>query len=293
MSDYLVHGTAGDGQILAFACDTAELVETARLRHGTHPVATAALGRALSAAAMMAAQLKNDEETITLRFEGNGPLERTVALCDGAGRLRGYVENPAVDLPLNEKGKLDVAGAVGVGVLTITKDLGLKEPYTGSSHLVTSEIAEDLAYYFTVSEQIPSAVSLGVMVNKDESVWSAGGFILQLLPGASEETADLLQERVVAFPPVSQFLAMGKKPEEILENLLGDLDFVPMGRKELAFRCNCSREKVARALLSIGADELDKLIAEDEPVEMGCHYCGEKYVFTVDEIREMKEQALK
>lgn len=291
MSDYLVHGTAYGGQILAFACETTELVEDARLRHGLSPVATAALGRALSAAAMMGSQLKSEEETITLHIEGNGPLGKTVAVADGAGRLRGYCNNPDVRIPLKENGHLDVAGGVGVGVLTITKDLGLKEPYTGSSHLVSSEIAEDLAYYFTVSEQIPSAVSLGVMVNRDESVWAAGGFILQLLPGADDDTADKLQQRVEAFPPVSKYLAMGKTPEDMLHDLLGDMGFVPMERRDLAFRCNCSRDKVSAALLSVGLADLQELCDAGEPVEMGCHYCGEKYVFTVDEIRELMEHA--
>lgn len=291
MGDYLVHGTACNGQILAYAATTADLVETARMRHGLSPVATAALGRTLTAAAMMAVQLKNPEETLAINVEGNGPLGKTVAVCDGEGRLRGYCQNPDVRIPLKENGHLDVAGAVGIGVLTITKDLGLREPYTGSSHLVTSEIAEDLAYYFTVSEQIPSAVSLGVMVNRDETVWCSGGFILQLLPGADEETAERLQERVSAFPPVSRYLAMGHSPEEILKELLGDMDFVPMEKRDLAFRCNCNREKVSGALLSIGQKDLQELIDEGEPVEMGCHYCGEKYVFTVDEIRELMENA--
>ena len=292
MGDYVIRGTAADGQILAFAADTTEMVEEARRRHGLTPTATAALGRTLTAAAMMACQLKNSEESVTIQLEGSGPIGRVVAVADGEGRVRGYVDNPEVDLPLNKQGKLDVGGAIGIGVMNITKDLGLKEPYTGSTHLVSSEVAEDLAYYFTVSEQIPSAVSLGVMVNKDGTVWTAGGFILQMMPGATEAAADLLQERVMAFPRVTEYLAEGHSPEELLKELLGDMDLVIMEKKDTDFRCNCSREKVSAALLSIGAEELQQLEEAGEPVEMGCHFCNEKYVFSPEEVKALREQAL-
>lgn len=293
MGDYVIRGTAAGGQILAFAADTTALTEEARRRHGTTPTATAALGRTLTAAVMMGCQLKNEAETLTIQIEGAGPIGKVTAIADGIGRVRGYVNNPSVELPLNEKGKLDVAGAVGIGVMSITKDLGLKEPYTGSTHLVTSEIAEDLAYYFTVSEQIPSAVSLGVMVNKDGSVWTAGGFILQMMPGASDETAEKLQERVLAFPRVTEYLAEGHTPEELLKELLGDMDLVIMEKKDTEFRCNCSRERVSAALISIGAEELQELIDSNEPIEMGCHFCNEKYVFTPDEMKSLRDGALK
>ena len=291
MKDYIIRGTAADGQILAFAANTSNMAEEARRRHELTPTAAAAVGRTLTAAAMMGCQLKGRDETLSIQIEGNGPIGRIVAVTDGEGRVRGYADNPRVDLPLNQKGKLDVAGAVGIGVMTIVKDLGLKEPYSGSTHLVTSEIAEDLAYYFTVSEQVPSAVSLGVMVNKDGSVWTAGGFILQMMPGASEKTADILQERVLAFPKVTEYLAEGHTPEELLNELLGDMDLVIMEKRDTAFRCNCSRERVSGALLSLGAAELQELAQTEEPVEMGCHFCNEKYVFSPVEIRELLKQA--
>lgn len=291
MKDYVIHGTAADGLIIAFAAVTTELSEEAHRRHNTEPTASAALGRLLSASAMMACQLKDENETLTLHVEGNGPLGKVIAVADGAGRVRGFVDHPETSLPLNEKGKLDVAGAVGIGVMQITKDLGLREPYTGSTHLVTSEIAEDLAYYFTASEQIPSAVALGVMVGPDKTVLSSGGYIIQLMPGATDETIAALEERIRSFPQASHYLAEGHTPEELLTDLLGDLNFVPMGRKELSFACSCNREKVASALLSIGRDELTKLIEEGETIEMGCHFCNEKYNFTVNEMKELLEQA--
>ncbi len=292
MSDYVLRGMAANGQILCFAADTSELTEDARLRHQMKPLASVALGRTMAAAAMMACQLKKSEEMLTIQIEGNGPIEKIEVIADGAGRVRGYVNKPELEMPLNSKGKLDVAGALGIGVMSITKDLGLKDPYTGSTHLITSEIAEDLAYYFTVSEQLPSAVALGALVNKDESIWAAGGYILQMMPGALDETAEKLQERVLAFPSVTEYLAQGHTPEELLQDLLGDMGLVLTDKKEVNFSCSCNHEKVSAALLSIGAKDLQELIDEGEPVEMGCHFCNEKYVFSLEDLKELHQAAL-
>ncbi len=291
LEDYVIRGTACDGQVLAFAATTSHMVEEARRRHHTKPVVTAALGRTMTAAAMMGLQLKQDSEDISIQIKGSGPIGGISAVSDGAGNVRGYAENPDVELPLNKKGKLDVAEAIGIGVMSIVKDLGLKEPYVGSTHLVTSEIAEDLAYYFTASEQVPSAVALGVLVNPDESVWTSGGYILQLLPGATDEVAEMLQERCTSFPQLTTYLAEGHTPEEVLNSLLEGLDFELMARVPVRFKCNCTRDRVERALISIGEKDLVSLIEEGEDVDMTCHYCGQGYHFTIDEVKQMLEKA--
>ena len=290
MSDYVLRGTAADGQILAFAAVTSEMVDEARRRHGTTPVATAALGRTMTASAMMACQLKGAKESLTIQIEGSGPIGKIITIADGTGAVRGYVKEPNVDLPLNSKGKLDVAEAVGIGVMSITKDLGLREPYVGSTHLISSEIAEDLAYYFTASEQIPSAVALGVLVNKDQSVWTAGGYIFQMMPGASDEIAEKLQNKVVSFGSISKYLAEGHTPEELLEDMLGEFDYHTLDKVDVRFECNCTRDRVSSALMSIGEKDLTELIEEGESIEMSCHFCNEKYNFSVEEMKEMLEK---
>lgn len=292
MGDYVIRGMAAEGQVVAFACDTTELVEIAKRRHGLSHVATAALGRTMSAVAMMSLQLENEAEELTIQIKGNGPLGGVVAVGNGRGEVRGYVDNPEVELPLNSKGKIDVAGGIGIGVMQIIKDLGLKEPYMGSTHLITSEIAEDLAYYFTASEQVPSAVGLGVLINNEDQVWTSGGFILQLLPGASDEIADTLQKRVEAFPPLTTFLAEGHSPEEVLETLLEGLDYHTMEKTPVIFKCTCNKGRVSDALLSIGAKDLASLVEEGKEVEMTCHYCNEHYVFTIPEVKVLLEIAL-
>ena len=288
MSDYVIRGTAADGQVLAFACSTKEMVEEARVRHGLSKTATAALGRTMSAVSMMAAGLKNTSESITITIKGNGPIGGVVAMADGGGRTRGYVEVPDVDLPLNAQGKLNVGGAIGLGVMSIEKDLHMKEPYIGSTHLVTSEIAEDLAYYFTASEQVPSAVALGVLVNDDGTMWTSGGFIIQLLPGASDEVAEELQNRCQAFPQLTTYLAEGHTPEDVLQELLKDMGYETLGQEDMHFECFCSKRKVEAALISIGKEDLDSLIADNETIEMTCHFCNEKYYFTVDELKKIR-----
>ena len=242
------------------------------------------------AAAMMACQLKGAKESLTIQIEGSGPLGKIIAIADGTGAVRGYVKEPNVELPLKAPGKLDVAEAVGIGVMSITKDLGLREPYVGSTHLISSEIAEDLAYYFTASEQIPSAVALGVLVNKDQSVWTAGGYIFQMMPGASDEIAEKLQNKVVSFGSISKYLAEGHTPEELLEDMLGEFDYHTLDKVDVRFECNCTRERVSSALMSIGEKDLNELIEEGETIEMSCHFCNEKYNFTVEEMQEMVEK---
>lgn len=288
MGDYVIRGTAANGQVLAFACTTTEMVTEARRRHGTSKTATAALGRTMSGAAMMAAGLKKPYESITININGNGPLGTVVAMADGGGRVRGYVGDPTVELPLNSKGKLDVGGAVGLGVMSIEKDLHMKEPYIGTSILATSEIAEDLAYYFTTSEQIPSAVALGVLVHDDGTVWTSGGYMIQLLPGASDEIAEELQNRCMAFPQLTTYLAQGHTPEEVLQELLKDMDLEIMGKQDIRFECFCSKQKVENALVSIGKEELDNLIMDNETIEMSCHFCNEKYYFTPEELKVIR-----
>ncbi|MBR2262966.1 MAG: Hsp33 family molecular chaperone HslO [Firmicutes bacterium] len=293
MQDYMIRATAADGQIAAYAAVTTQTVEEARRRHGTSPVITAALGRTMTAAALMGWQLKDENESITIQIDGNGPVERIVAVSNCNGEVKGYVHHPDVDLPLNDKGKLDVGGAVGLGVMSIIKDIGLKEPYIGRTHLVSSEIAEDLAYYFTTSEQVPSAVALGVLVRKDQTVWTAGGFILQMMPGASDETAEALQEIVSNFMPVTEYFAMEHTPEELLDVLLSDFGYHILDKKEICFHCDCNKDRVSRALLSVGEAELQQMIDEGETIEMSCHYCGDKYYFTVEEMKALLAQGKK
>lgn len=289
MNDYMVRATAANGQILAFAAVTTNTVAEARKRHHTSPVVSAALGRTMTAAAMMGWQLKGDKHTVTLQVDGNGPMQKMAVVANNRGEVKGFVQNPEVELPLNARGKLDVAKAVGIGVMSIVKDIGLKEPYTGQTHLVSSEIAEDLAYYFTASEQVPSAVALGVLVNKDTTIWTSGGFILQMMPGATDETAEKLQEIVSNFMPVTEYFAMGHTPEELLDILLSDFEYHILDKQDITFHCDCNRDRVTRALISVGEEELRDMIDAGETIEMGCHYCNEKYLYTVDEMKELLE----
>mgnify|MGYP000103118563 CR=1 FL=1 len=289
--DYMLRATAAEGQILAFACTSRATVEEARARHNTTPVVTAALGRSLTAAAMMGWQMKGEKDQLTLRIEGSGPIGMINVDANRRGEVWGFAKNSAVDLPLNQKGKLDVAGAIGVGVMSIIKDLGMKEPYCGQTHLITSEIAEDLAYYFTASEQVPSAVALGVLVDRDYSVLCAGGFIFQMMPGASDETAAKLQEKVVAFPSVTEYFSQGNTPEDLLNDLLGDMGLEILEKQEVRFQCNCNRDRVTRALISIGEADLRELAEEGEDVELRCDCCNEPYSFTPEELSTLADIA--
>ena len=287
MNDYIIRATAANDQIRAFAAVTTEMVETAREHHNTSPVATAALGRLLTAGAMMGTMMKGEKDVLTLQIKAGGPLQGITVTADSQGNVKGYVGNPDVCIPANSKGKLDVAGAVGPGFLTVIKDMGLKEPYSGQVMLQTCEIAEDLTYYFATSEQVPSAVGLGVLMNKNNTVRQAGGFIVQLMPFAEEEVISRLEQNVQKINSVTNLLEEGHTPESLLEKVLEGFDVQINEKMDTRFRCNCSKERVAKALISIGRKELNEMIQEGKPIEMNCHFCNTNYNFTVEELKEI------
>ena len=287
MNDYIIRATAANDQIRAFAAVTTEMVETAREHHNTSPVATAALGRLLTAGAMMGSMMKGEKDVLTLQIKAGGPLQGITVTADSQGNVKGYVGNPDVCIPANSKGKLDVAGAVGPGFLTVIKDMGLKEPYSGQVMLQTCEIAEDLTYYFATSEQVPSAVGLGVLMNKNNTVRQAGGFIVQLMPFAEEEVISRLEQNVQKINSVTNLLDEGHTPESLLEKVLEGFDMQINEKMDTRFHCNCSKERVAKALISIGRKELNEMIQEGKPIEMNCHFCNTNYNFTVEELKEI------
>ena len=287
MNDYIIRATAANDQIRAFAAVTTEMVETAREHHNTSPVATAALGRLLTAGAMMGSMMKGEKDVLTLQIKAGGPLQGITVTADSQGNIKGYVGNPDVCIPANSKGKLDVAGAVGPGFLTVIKDMGLKEPYSGQVMLQTCEIAEDLTYYFATSEQVPSAVGLGVLMNKNNTVRQAGGFIVQLMPFAEEEVISRLEQNVQKINSVTNLLEEGHTPESLLEKVLEGFDMQINEKMDTRFHCNCSKERVAKALISIGRKELNEMIQEGKPIEMNCHFCNTNYNFTVEELKEI------
>lgn len=291
MSDYIVRATAANNQIRAFAITSKELVEEARIRHNTSPVMTAALGRLLSGAAMMGTMMKGEKDLLTVQIKCGGPAKGLTVTADANGNVKGYAEVPDVMLPPNSLGKLDVGGALGLGIMNVIKDMGLKEPYTGQIALQTGEIAEDLTYYFATSEQIPSAVGLGVLMNKDNTVKQAGGFILQLLPFTSEEIIGKLEEKIKSIDSVTEMLEKGYTPERILEEILGDLGLEVTDTIPAQYSCNCSKERVSKALISIGAKDLQEMIDDDKPIEVNCHFCNTDYTFSVDELKELKKAA--
>ncbi len=291
MNDYIIRATAADGQVRAFAAVTTELVETAKNAHNTSPVATAALGRLLTAGAMMGVMMKGEKDLLTLRMEGDGPIGGLLVTADSKGSVKGYAFNPDVMLPPNAQGKLDVGGSLGVGVLSVIKDIGLKEPYVGQTILVSGEIAEDLTYYFATSEQVPSSVALGVLMNRDNTVRQAGGFIIQLLPGASDELIDKLEERLNTMDSITSLLDAGKTPEEILDTLLGDFGLEILDRMPTGFHCDCEKSRVEKAIISIGKKEINDMIEEGKPIEVSCHFCNKIYTFSVDELKGMLERA--
>ncbi|WP_281883924.1 Hsp33 family molecular chaperone HslO [Paenibacillus sp. YYML68] len=283
MRDYLIRATACGGQVRAFAVRTKALVEELRTRHSTSPTATAALGRTVTAAAMMGAMLKG-EEKLTVQIKGGGPIGQVVADANAAGEVRGYVDNPEVELPLNTAGKLDVAGVVGTdGFLYVTKDLGLKEPYRGSVPIISGELGEDFTYYFAQSEQTPSAVALGVLVDVDYTVKTAGGFIIQLLPGLKDEEIAALERQLGALPPITRLLDEGASLEHILQTLLPDVQILET-RDDIRFQCKCSRERVEQTMISLGREELEQVLAEQGHAEVVCHFCNEKYLFNGDDL---------
>lgn len=287
MSDYIVRATAADAQIRAFAITSRELVEEARRRHGTSPVITAALGRLLSAGAMMGSMMKGEKDILTLQISGSGPVKGLTVTADAKANVKGYAIVPDAMLPPNEKGKLDVGGAVGIGVLSVIKDLGLKEPYCGQTVLQTGEIAEDLTYYFATSEQVPSSVGLGVLMNKDNTVRQAGGFIVQLMPFAGEDVIARLEKNLASVHSVTSLLENGLTPEGILETLLADLDMEITDTQPAQFYCNCDKERIEKAIISVGEKEIRDMIEDGQEIEVKCHFCNTAYRFSVDELKAL------
>lgn len=287
MSDYIIRGTAADHQVRFFAATTKETVETARSIHNTSPVATAALGRLLTAGAMIGSMSKGKNDLTTLQIKCSGPIGGLIVTSDGNANVKGYVTNPNVLLPANSKGKLDVAKALDLGVLSVIKDIGLKEPYVGQTHLVSGEIAEDLTYYFATSEQVPSSVALGVLMEKNNTVKQAGGFIIQLMPLTEERLITALEERLDHFSSVTTLLDQGMSPEDMMQMLFEGYDVQIMDTLPTAYRCDCSRERVSQAVMSVGRKDLEEMIAEQKPIEVNCHFCGKTYTFDTQDLRDM------
>lgn len=293
MSDYIIRATAAGAQIRAFAATTRELVETARQKHDTSPVATAALGRLLTAGSIMGSMLKAEKDLVTLQIGGDGPIGSLMVTADGRANVKGYAAHPEVMLPPNAAGKLDVGGAVGRGTLRVIKDMGLKEPYVGQTALQTGEIAEDLTYYFAVSEQVPSSVGLGVLMNRDNTVRQAGGFLIQLMPFADQEVLERLEQNLLQIGSVTSMLEEGAAPEGILQRLLGDLDLDIQDRMSTQFYCGCSHQRVEQAIISIGRKEISSMIAENKPITVNCHFCNSDYTFSVEQLSAILEKAVR
>lgn len=286
MNDYMIRAVGANGQIRAFAATTKEMVEQARVNHQTSPIATAALGRLLTAGAMMGSMMKNEKDLLTLKIKGDGPIRGLTVTADSQGRVKGYAQVPDVMLP-PKNGKLDVGGAVGNGMLSVIKDMGLKEPYTGQTILQTGEIADDLTYYFTASEQIPSAVGLGVLMEKDNTVKYAGGFIIQVMPFVDDEVVSQLEANIASIPPVTTMLEQGKSPEEMLEVIMGTLELDITDQMPVEFFCNCGKERIEKAIVSIGRDDIQEMIDAGEPIEVKCHFCNTAYEFNIDELKDI------
>ena len=289
MSDYLVRAAAADAQVRAFAVTARDTVETARAAHDTSPVMTAALGRLLCAGAMMGSMMKGDADILTLQIRGDGPAGGLTVTADSKGRVKGYAVHPQVILPANSQGKLDVGGAIGAGTLQVIRDLGLKEPYVGQTDLQTGEIAEDLTWYFAASEQVPSSVGLGVLMEKNNTVKQAGGFIVQLMPFAEETVIEKLEANLSRIHSVTKLLEDGNSPEQIIGILLEGMDMEILSTMPVEFSCNCSRDRVAKALYSIGKKEMDEMIADGEPIEVKCHFCNRAYQFSVEDLKQIRD----
>ena len=285
MRDQIVRAVAADGTIRAFAAVTTHLVEEARLMHDASGVAIAALGRTLTAAAIMSKMLKSENDVLTIQIKGDGPLGSIVTVVDAEANVRGYVNNPFVELPLNSLGKFDVSGAVGKnGYLNVIRDPGLKEPYVGYVELYTGEIGEDIAYYYAFSEQVPSVVSLGVLVAPDGRVINAGGYIIQMMPGAEDGLAEALENRIGSLKPVTTLLEEGKSPEDLLKLILGEMGLEITEEYPCKYLCNCSRERMERNLISVGEKEILEIASEQHGAELQCHFCNRKYYFTENEL---------
>ena len=286
MSDYIVRAISTDGLVQAAAICSRELTERARQIHHASPVATAALGRALAGASMMGNALKGQGASLTLQIKGGGPLGTVLAVSDAEGNVRGYVANPQVDLPLRDDGKLDVGGAVGgEGTITVIKDLHMKEPYVGTIDLLGGEIAEDVAGYFVESEQIPTACGLGVLVDRDQSVKSAGGYLIQLMPGATEDTIVKVEGGIMAAGPVSALLEQDPDPEHLLRAVMSDFDLKILETQPVSYKCYCSRERVERALISLGRNELEQMLSEQGGCQLTCQFCDAVYDFSAEDLK--------
>ena len=291
MTDYIVRATAANNQIRAFAATTKETVEAARQAHNTSPVATAALGRLLTGGAMMGSMMKNDSDMLTIQIKGDGPIGGLTVTADSKGNVKGYVEHPEVMLPPNAQGKLDVAGVLGIGLISVIKDMGLKEPYVGQTILQTSEIAEDLTYYFATSEQVPSSVGLGVLMEHDNTVKQAGGFIVQLMPFVDDDVVDRLEANIKKISSVTSMLDKGMTPEEILEEVLDGFEVEVKDTMPAQFYCNCTKERVEKAIISIGKKDIQEMIEDGKPIEVNCHFCGKSYEFSVEELKTLIKKA--
>ncbi|MCR4694819.1 MAG: Hsp33 family molecular chaperone HslO [Pseudobutyrivibrio sp.] len=289
MSDYIVRATGANDAIRAFAIVSTDMVEEARSRHNTSPVVTAALGRMLSAGSMMGVMLKGDNDLVTLQVQGSGPMKGITVTANSKGQVKGFPNVAVVDLP-PKNGKLDVGGAIDLGIMRVIKDMGLKEPYVGTVELQTGEIAEDLTYYYAVSEQIPSTVGLGVLMNKDNTVNCAGGFIVQLMPFTPEEVISQIEENLKDLPSVTDMLSAGKTPEEMLQTVLKGLDVEFMETYPAAFQCDCSRQRVIKSLASLGKEDMDDIIKDGKPVEVKCQFCNQAYEFTIDELKQFRRK---
>lgn len=292
MKDYIVRAAAANTQIRAFAAVTTELVEEARQRHGTSPVATAALGRLLTGGVMMGSMMKNEEDMLTIQIKCSGQIGGLTVTADSRGHVKGYVYNPDVMLP-PKNGKLDVGGALGQGVLTVIKDMGLKEPYSGQTILQTGEIAEDLTYYFATSEQVPSSVGLGVLMEKDNTVRCAGGFIVQVMPFIEDKVLEKLEQNVQKIQSVTSMLDNGHIPEEMLGQVLEGLDLEITDTLPAEFYCNCSKERIEKAIISVGRREIQSMIDDGREIEVKCHFCNTAYKYSVDELKELLKRAVK
>jgi molecular chaperone Hsp33 len=291
MDDYIIRASAGNNRIRAFAASSRKTVEKARNIHNTSPVATAALGRLLTAGAMIGLTLKSEKDLITLQIKCDGPLEGLLVTGDSHANVKGYVFEPNVDIPLKKNEKLDVGGAIGNGNLKVIKDIGLKEPYCGMIELVSGEIAEDLTYYFAKSEQVPSSVGLGVLIDTDCSVKQAGGFLIQLMPDCPEETVSELEEKIKNMPSVTKLLEEGMTPEDILKFIIGDFGIEILDKVQMQYKCSCTRERTERALISLGKEELEKIAKEDKKAELTCHFCNTVYKFNEEELLKLLSEA--
>ena len=292
MEDYLVKALAFNGQVRAYAVRSTELVSEAQRRHYTWPTASAALGRAMTATVMMGAMLTGDDK-LTVKIDGDGPLGHILVDGNAKGEVRGYVLNPQTHFDLNEHGKLDVRRAVGTtGTLTVVKDIGMRDFFTGQVPIVSGELGEDFTYYFSTSEQVPSSVGVGVLVNPDNSILAAGGFIIQLMPGTEDETITKIENRLKTIPPISKQIEKGLTPEELLEEILGDEPIKFLEKMPISFTCTCSKERFGTAIISLGAEEIQDMIETDGQAEAHCHFCNEKYIFTKEELEGLKKEAI-